>query len=764
MERKWKEYPNQISDEFVFTKSQEYFYLKVQPELEDVDKEAFLEEKKEFFDFRNTLASEPTTVTTLNDSQNPTLGGLIHLSIEDGVIVKPLVSGQSIDEAIGQIETDERVDIAGPLYFREDIGYPPFFTFKDKLFAKFEEEIDAEKLQALLENFGIEKIDELNQNLLVLRVRNKKDQNTHEVAENLKKVASVKFARVSWTQISDQFLATPNNTYFKNQWNLARINAPTAWNISKGSPLVVIAIIDSGCDLTHKDLSFQLVQKERWFDETSKAGQPNDNTGHGTLCAGIASAATNSPIPTGVAGVGWSCRIMPIRINANGSIQDEDCIVKALVDARCCGEKSLYPGWRSKKSAHVISMSWKWEGSHALIDGELRNCYDAGIVMFAAAGNSAVGQPDKIAYPACSNYVIAVGASNENDDRCTSIDWPGLGGGGGGSQYGNELAIIAPGVNIIGPDITGAIPNRVSSDYKSVGFPIKIVNKGWNNLFDYLDNILLDPLGTQRQGIGDGNGEYYFKFYGTSAATPHVAGVAGLMLAYNPTLKPDDIRTILKNTAEKVVGTIILESNYNGNAARPGWNKFKGYGLVNAEKALQNINPYGPASVHIRDSLQDTGAPYQGGQLDKSPDIIVRQNEVMNSQTVFANKNVDPGSDSIAPGKTNWIYVRVHNNGIIDSDIHLRLYYAPVASYTPDLWVYVNQYDFYKVPKNSMVVSDKIEWPKEKLPPLGATNVTLIASIEGVRDPHPDPLGISSAAQFWDFIRTNNNVCCRNLV
>jgi subtilisin family serine protease len=781
---KWKEYPELISGEFDIVKSPRYFYLKVRRDLGDAELQKFLDETQDLFRFGSALAKD----------LKETLGLFAPSSFRDGVVVSPVNQTISVDDTIGKLEEDERVDIISPIYVRKDRAPSYFLTFEDEIIIRFDEKVEADRLQSFFREFAVEKVRVLDEDLLLLRVLNKKLQNTYEVVQRMKMTATVKirYVHINWTQIGGTTCAIPNDTYFNDatgQWNLERIDAPGAWDISKGSPLVVIAILDCGCDLSHPDLQSQFVQGERLFDAITMTTNPSNDPancwekgGHGTLCAGIASAQTNAPGAEGVAGVGWNCRLMPIRMKGIDAITWEK-IVSALCFARTliADPANVPSGYmRSEKRAHVISMSWKFSGfQRDSIEEQLKQCYDAGIVMFAAAGNWGGSCPDEIGYPASSKYVIAVGASNQKDERCQPGEWTGWGGGGThSSQYGPELSIVAPGINIRSTDITGEA-SKEEYEYWRDAIPLPIIypsthmKGGWNDIGDYADQYM-GPGTPQRQGIGDiPKGDYYFEFYGTSASTPHAAGVAGLMLAYDPSLTPDQIRTILQNTAEHTgragENTYVIDANHP-----KGWNKFMGCGRLNASGALKEVQAkvqadplysFGPADVYIRDSLQDNGTePYGGNPLCYSPDIIVRQNTVINPQTTFGNKSVDPGSDSVAVGKDNYIYVRVHN-GTTPTNIHVRLYYAPLATTcNPDQWHYINQYDFYDVQPNTMAVSEEIVWAKADVPaPETVSHPCLIASIEGVRDPHPDPMEISAGTNYGDFIRKHNNICYRNL-
>ncbi len=143
----------------------------------------------------------------------------------------------------------------------------------------------------------------------------------------------------------------PNDVNFSSRWSLdntgqvffvwnghsysgtpdADIDAPEAWDIEKGSPDVVIAVIDSGIDYTHPDLATKIwnnvdeiqgngidddnngyVDDVMGWDFAYGDNDPKDGVGHGTMCAGVAAAITDNNI--GMAGVCWNCKIMPVQV------------------------------------------------------------------------------------------------------------------------------------------------------------------------------------------------------------------------------------------------------------------------------------------------------------------------------------------------------------------------------------------------------------------------------------------------------------------
>jgi subtilisin family serine protease len=223
----------------------------------------------------------------------------------------------------------------------------------------------------------------------------------------------------------------PNDAGFSQQWGFentgqqilgetgvidADIDLPEAWEIAKGSPDIVIAIVDTGVDLTHPDLVSKLVPGYNIIDDNDL---PLDDDGHGTHVAGIAAAATDND-NIGVAGVCWECKIMPIKAlgTEGGSTSDVATAIRYAVD----------------HGAHVINLSLGGSsGTEALLSA-VRYAYSREIPVVAAMGNFGSAEPF---YPAAYPETIAVGASDKFDLRWEY------------SNYGEDIDLVAPGVQIL---------------------------------------------------------------------------------------------------------------------------------------------------------------------------------------------------------------------------------------------------------------------------------------------------------------------------
>ncbi|WP_165390880.1 S8 family serine peptidase [Pseudoduganella lutea] len=378
----------------------------------------------------------------------------------------------------------------------------------------------------------------------------------------------------------------PNDALFPQQWDMTRIEAggpgTTGWDITTGVATVVVCVLDEGCDLNHPDLRFSAPGIN--LGTMLPDGAPTGN--HGTACAGIVAATYDNG--TGVTGVAGNARILPVAFDAWTDVE-----VAAGIN------------YATANGADVISMSFGWNAwSPAIIDPAIQNAFNSDVVMCVATHN----YNGPITYPATNPLVIAVGASDEIDNRKTPLSPDGE---NWGSNFGPAISVVSPGVHIPTTDIQGA--------------------SGYNTT----------------PGTG---GDYDLVFNGTSSATPHVAGLAALIRSTYPGLSNVQVRAHIERTAQKV-GAVA----YADTVGRPNgsWNHEMGYGRINVYRALDE------ADVMIKDAPSDNGLePYTGGNFWDFSDVVVRitDDNVFNPSDPLQSKNVERG-------QANYIYVRVTNNG-----------------------------------------------------------------------------------------------------
>jgi subtilisin family serine protease len=198
-------------------------------------------------------------------------------------------------------------------------------------------------------------------------------------------------------------------------WGVARVNAPAAWSTGQGQG-VKVAVIDTGIDCTHPDLKCDFGSGVNIVDPSA---QPMDDNEHGTHVSGtIAGRGKGGPL-----GVAPKATLIPVKVlDAQGSGNLSD-IIKGI-------------NWATSAGVDVINMSLGGPTGSPALQRAVKAAISAGIVVVCAAGNSGPN-PDTVGFPAGYPGVIAVAASDKNDQVAKF------------SSRGDAVAFIAPGVAIL---------------------------------------------------------------------------------------------------------------------------------------------------------------------------------------------------------------------------------------------------------------------------------------------------------------------------
>jgi thermitase len=228
-----------------------------------------------------------------------------------------------------------------------------------------------------------------------------------QVAAALAKNPVIEFAEQNFLGKKDA--VTPNDPMYGQQWHLPKVQAPIAWDTTKGT--VTIGIVDSGVSVTHPDMVGKVV------DNISFIGQPAgvDQCNHGTSVASVASAATNNAL--GVAGVSWGSPIVSAQV----------------LDSTCYASYSNIASgitWAADHGASVINVSIGGTQSSSAMQSAINYAWNKGVVVVASAGNDGTSITK---YPAALNNVVAVSATDRYDALSTF------------STYGPWVDISAPG-------------------------------------------------------------------------------------------------------------------------------------------------------------------------------------------------------------------------------------------------------------------------------------------------------------------------------
>jgi subtilisin family serine protease len=221
-------------------------------------------------------------------------------------------------------------------------------------------------------------------------------------------------ARYTEPNMKFQVLSVPNDPDWSLQWGPQKIGADWAWNTTIGNSSVLVAVIDTGVDWNHPDLSANYVALG--YDWVNGDNNPMDDHGHGTHCAGIIAAVLNNSV--GIAGLA-QVRIMAEKGLDAGGWGTEVNLANAIIHA-------------VNQGATILSNSWGGPYSELIYDA-VKYAYNNSVLIVAAAGNAA--SKTKL-YPAACDEVVAVTATDQYDNPA------------GFTSFGDWVEVAAPGVDI----------------------------------------------------------------------------------------------------------------------------------------------------------------------------------------------------------------------------------------------------------------------------------------------------------------------------
>lgn len=230
--------------------------------------------------------------------------------------------------------------------------------------------------------------------------------------------------------ISEPIYGLDGNSAQIYGWEIQKFNIQNEWKYAQGENIIV-AVIDTGCDIYHDDLKNNLLGGKNFIDNKK---DPIDDNGHGTHVCGTIGAANNG---VGIVGVAPKCKILPIKA-LNGAGQGNNRhIAQAII-------------WAANQKAHFITMSLGSEYDSADLRNAINYATKKGSIIFCAAGNS--GASKDIMYPARYPETIAIGSINNNLNRSNF------------TCAGESLDFLSPGENILGctPNNTYSIMSGTS--------------------------------------------------------------------------------------------------------------------------------------------------------------------------------------------------------------------------------------------------------------------------------------------------------------
>ena len=305
-----------------------------------------------------------------------------------------------------------------------------------------------------------------------------------------------------------------------NSWGADHIKADAALASGYSGEGVKVAVLDSGVNFNHFDLrdNFDLSANELGYDFVSDDFFPEDVYGHGTHVAGILAAASNG---FGVVGVAPNAQIVALRVLDDNGEGTASRIIEALQWVQ--NYNAAHPG----SPIRITNNSYGTGSNSSQLEAAFDVLASSGVLHIGSAGNdgSAAGNGNNVSYPARYESVVAVAALDKNNQRASF------------SSTGSDVEIAAPGVAVLST---------------------------WKDSTNF--------AGPQPFSFAGYAGEYFIEANGTSMASPHVAGVAALLMASDANYTAEAVR-------KKINGTAL-------DLGEIGKDKLYGYGLVDASSAL----------------------------------------------------------------------------------------------------------------------------------------------------------------------------------
>ncbi len=356
---------------------------------------------------------------------------------------------------------------------------------------------------------------------------------TLEMARQLEQRSDVEYAEPNYIS---RILKVPNDPNYVLQWHYKAMNLEAAWDITDGTANpITVSVVDTG-KTDHPDLQGTFVGGYDFITDPTEAGDGDgrdadatdlggDSGYHGSHVAGTIAAQTNNG--SGVAGVNWGAKVVPVRVlGVNGSGTNDD----------------ILPGIQWAAGIHV--------------DGVPDNPNPAKVINLSLGGKRVCSQTEQQLYDSikAKGVIVVVAAGNSDDDA---------------SQYSPASCN-----NVITVGATG--PTNTRAPYSNYGAPVDVMAPGGDTQQTFSLGGKTYPAGVLSTLL-DQNGAPVFGFYqGTSMASPHVAGLVSLMLSKDPGLSFDTVMTRLKAASSPLSATACN---------RPSGNDC-GAGLVNAARAL----------------------------------------------------------------------------------------------------------------------------------------------------------------------------------
>lgn len=490
-------------------------------------------------------------------------------------------------------------------------------------------------------------------------------------AEQIAQIPGVVYVEPNYTY---QLFDVPNDPSFSKLYGLhndgqtggkvdADIDAPEAWNITKGSRDIIVGVHDTGCDYTHPDLKDNIwtnpgetgldakgrdkatngvdddgngyVDDVHGYDFINNDNDPMDGHGHGTHVSGTIGAVGGNGV--GVVGVNWYVTIVCAKIFTDAGSTNEDAIIRAIE-------------YTTQVGVRLTSDSWGGGAASQGIQDAIKEANDKGILFIAAAGNDGSDNDATPSYPA--NYaidnIISVAANDHNDGLASFSNWgktmvdvsaPGVDiySTMPGNRYGkmSGTSMATPHVSGVAALVWSAFPNATAAQIKAriintvdpiPAFTNKMISGGRVNVNNALDNDTIAPAPVDGLAVTATGLNSVSLSWNAAGDDDHVGKATRYEVRYAATAITDEAAW---NAASRTSASISL-------AADP---------VITAELTGLNFNQNGFIAVRAFDNVGNTSDLSASVAFATKVATVVFQNdgESMGGVTADINWGVEPG-------------------------------------------------------------------------------------------------------------------------
>lgn len=300
---------------------------------------------------------------------------------------------------------------------------------RPEILVKFRADVSADAINEITARFNDQVEDEIEAVPGLATIHDPDNRDAAALAAQYQALPEVEYAEPNYEISIDQAVkdangVRANDPRFDEQWALSNIGVPQAWTRTKGSSEIVVAVLDSGVEYTHVDLVNNIwtrptniapysdrdlgtIDDVHGYNAVANDGDPMDENGHGTYCAGIIGAECGNN--AGVCGVNWKTQIMPLKfMNAGGFGYIADAVeaINYAIDRKQAGV-----------NLRVINASWGLAEHSRALEDVIRKAQEVGILFVAASGSTSTNNDASPRYPAGYSIgnIISVAATDRSD-------------------------------------------------------------------------------------------------------------------------------------------------------------------------------------------------------------------------------------------------------------------------------------------------------------------------------------------------------------